>query len=121
MFFALYIYARADQLGGSDGTYGIPYKYKLEAVDYIIKNKDYTKIYSINRFNEYTKLFEFRNFEGDFIFIENISQINSLEGYLFIDNTTLDAPRKLTPEEKIIVEKNTKKRAIFGKLQIITI
>ena len=121
MFFALYIYTRADQLGGSDGTYGIPYKYKLEAVDYIIKNKDYTTIYSINRFNEYIKLFKFRKFEGDFIFIENISQINHLNGYLFIDNTTLDASRKLTSEEKRIIEKNTKKRAMFGKLQVITI
>ena len=120
-FFTIKIFTRADELGGSNGTYGIPYKYKLAAVDYVINNDKEANVYYITRFDEYNELFKFKKFKGKLIYIENINEIENANGYLFLDNVTLDSPRKPNNQENKIIENNTKEIIYFGKLQVITL
>ena len=78
-----------DKEGGTNGTYGIPYKYKLEAVNYIIddaKNKNINLI-SFNSYPEdYDYLFSLRNIKPNYIIINSSEEFKNLdEGYMVID------------------------------------
>ena len=108
-------------VGGTDGTYGIPYKFKLEAIDYILKDSQTNDpvIFEFTRISEYKKLFYYRKSYPNYIPINNVSEFNDLKGYLILDRVSRDYPRKLTSYEDNYfnsLSNNTKK---FGQIEII--
>ncbi|MBS3152092.1 hypothetical protein J4230_01640 [Candidatus Woesearchaeota archaeon] len=121
LFFVISFYFSISEIGGTGATYGIPYKFKLQSVDYILSDSgtNNPNVFEASRIVDYKSLFDYRVTRPNYILVKDIFELNNTSGYLILDRVSRDFPRKLSKEENDFINSfsnNTKK---FGQVEVI--
>ena len=87
VFFIFSFYSYLDRGGYVDATYTTPYKYKLQAVKYIINDNGEPVVFMLqqSRFEEYDKLFASFNYPVQHVFVDSPDDLKYENGYFLLD------------------------------------
>ena len=87
VFFIFSFYSYLDRGGYADATYTTPYKYKLQAVKYIINDNGEPVVFMLqqSRFEEYDKLFASFNYPIQHVFVDSPDDLKYENGYFLLD------------------------------------